>query len=748
MLLRPRFKPHLQVEVVPGEGVFVLSETHQTVLQGDLYELVAPRLDGSPVEDVCARLRSRATPAQVIYTVSQLEKKGYIAESNDSFAPAEAAFWTIQQLDQELAAQRLAETTVSLIAMGGVDIEPLRALLEALHVRLADAGQLMVVVTDHYLRGGLDACNEEALRRGQPWLLLKPVGCQIWLGPLFRPGKTGCWECLAQRLRANFPVASYLEGICGQGALPSIDLAQTPATQAVAWGLAASAIATWVARGELPPLEGKLQTLDAISLVVQSHNLLRQPSCPACGSGGASRERRPDPLVFEARKKTYTQDGGHRVLNPQETLDRFGHLVSPISGAVSMLARSGTNGDGVMHVYFSGNNIARGPRTWANLKGDLRNSSCGKGTNDVQAKASALCEALERYSGQFRGDEPRRRGRLVDLGDEAIHPNACMLFSDRQFQERDQWNLRSSIYHYVPDRFDPEVEIDWTPVWSLTRGTIRYLPTSFCYFSYPESCGQHFCVGCSNGNAAGNTLEEAVLQGFLELVERDSVALWWYNRLRVPAVDLDSFNEPYVRQLRAFLQTHGRDLWVLDLTSDLEIPALVAVSRRTAAPTEHIMFGFGAHLDPRIALLRAVTELNQMLVHLLDAPADGSPPSRLSDRDTIEWLQKATLTNQPYLVPKEELPRTFDSYATCWTDNLKDDIAVCQARVERHGLELMVLDQTRSEIGLPVVKVMVPGLRHFWARYAPGRLYDVPVQQGVLPRPLSEEELNPIPMFL
>ena len=61
---------------------------------------------------------------------------------------------------------------------------------------------------------------------------------------------------------------------------------------------------------------------------------------------------------------------------------------------------------------------------------------------------------------------------------------------------------------------------------------------------------------------------------------------------------------------------------------------------------------------------------------------------------------------------------------------------------------MMVLNQTRAEIGLPVVKVIVPGLRHFWARYAPGRLYDVPVRLGWLRAPTPEEELNPIPMFL
>ena len=64
------------------------------------------------------------------------------------------------------------------------------------------------------------------------------------------------------------------------------------------------------------------------------------------------------------------------------------------------------------------------------------------------------------------------------------------------------------------------------------------------------------------------------------------------------------------------------------------------------------------------------------------------------------------------------------------------------------GLEMLVLDQTRADVGLPVVKVIVPGLRHFWARFAPGRLYDVPVQLGWLDQPLRETEFNPIPMFM
>jgi ribosomal protein S12 methylthiotransferase accessory factor len=69
------------------------------------------------------------------------------------------------------------------------------------------------------------------------------------------------------------------------------------------------------------------------------------------------------------------------------------------------------------------------------------------------------------------------------------------------------------------------------------------------------------------------------------------------------------------------------------------------------------------------------------------------------------------------------------------------------AVLAEHGLEMLVLNQTRPDVGLSVAKVMVPGLRHFWARFAPGRLYDVPVRMGWLAQKKEEAELNPIPIF-
>src|SRR5262249_46383501 len=205
----------------------------------------------------------------------------------------------------------------------------------------------------------------------------------------------------------------------------------------------------------------------------QAHTLVRLPFCAACG--GEGRAFRAPSLT--SGKKTFTSDGGHRVMPPEETLARNGHHVSPLTGAVPILERAAPAEDGVLHVYFAGNNSARPSRSLGELRADLRTLNAGKGTSDVQARASALGEGLERYSGAFRGDEPPRRARLAELGGAAVPLNDCLLFSECQYRERDARNAGGSRFSFIPVPFRPEAETEWSPVWSLTRQEVRYLPT-------------------------------------------------------------------------------------------------------------------------------------------------------------------------------------------------------------------------------------------------------------------------------
>lgn len=91
--------------------------------------------------------------------------------------------------------------------------------------------------------------------------------------------------------------------------------------------------------------------------------------------------------------------------------------------------------------------------------------------------------------------------------------------------------------------------------------------------------------------------------------------------------------------------------------------------------------------------------------------------------------------------------KTQVDYADNWSDDLYVDVMNCVKMAKAKGLETLVLDQTRPDLGLHVVRVIVPGLRHFWPRFGPGRLYDIPVQMGWLEKSKTEAQLNPQPIF-
>ena len=240
----------------------------------------------------------------------------------------------------------------------------------------------------------------------------------------------------------------------------------------------------------------------------------------------------------------------------------------------------------------------------------------------------------------------------------------------------------------------------------------------------------------SNGCAAGNTREEAIVQGFLELVERDAYAIWWYNRSQRAEVDLGQFNDSYIRDLQTQLAETGRKLWVLDVTSDLGVPTYVGILHWIQNGRENIEFGSGAHFDRRIAMLRTLTELNQFLAIGLMGGGTGEKPS-------LDGTTPLRLQDHPFLVPASTRTVQTGGDLKVPLHDTREQVEACVEIARRAGLDFLVLDQTRPDVEVPVVRVIVPGLRHFYRRFAPGRLYDVPVKLGLRGEPMPEHELTP-----
>uniref|UniRef100_B8HTZ0 YcaO domain-containing protein n=1 Tax=Cyanothece sp. (strain PCC 7425 / ATCC 29141) TaxID=395961 RepID=B8HTZ0_CYAP4 len=758
---KPQLKPHFRAEIIEPKTVYLLGEYVTHALTGKLYCQIIPLLTGQNTrEDIFQKLNKEVPLEHIDYVLDRLLEKGYITDFVPELSLEVAAFWSGLGVELPFVAQYWPKWEVAVRAIGQMNPQPLITALEALQIsadswpgdRYNSTHNLQVVLTDDYLQPELSQINQQALETQQPWLLVKPIGNVLWLGPLFQPG-TGCWECLAQRLRGNREVETSVLRQLGkpeQGCLPP-PLTSFPSTLQVAMGLTSTEIAKGLVQAEyirqgltspIQTLAGKLLTLDYASLSLKTHPLPHRPQCSACGNPDLISQQVKQPIALSSRPKLFTQEGGHRVFTPDQILQRYEHLISPITGVVSQLTRASDPDNPFLHTYSAVHAFGSATNL-KSLRRSLGHKSGGKGKTDRQSKASGFCEAIERYSGICQGDELRLKASFVELEDQAIHPAQCLLFSEQQYQNREALNAKAIVEHdWIPLLFDPTQPVDWTPVWSLTAQAHKYLPTAFCYYNYKLPKQHRFCSADSNGNAAGGTLEDAILQGFLELVERDSVALWWYNRLPRAGVDLTSFNEPYLLDLQAWYHSQQRELWVLDLTTDLNIPAFAAVSRFVGGEQEYIIAGYGAHFDARLAVLRAVTEVNQIGCHLPE-----QYPDRPADTALNYWFNQATIANQSYLAPSDQTPvKQYGDYPQQWSDNLQEDVLHCVEITRQAGLEMLVLNQTRPDIGLPVVKVIVPGLRHFWSRFGPGRLYDVPVKMGWLAVPPSEDQMNPMPM--
>lgn len=755
-----KLKSSYRVEILDEETVLLLGENKNALLTGKWYVLVLRHLvnEGVTVDELLASLKGEVTPAEIIYTVNRLKSDGYIVETYSTVAPTSFAYWHRLGIDVDNLHEVLNTKPVTVENVGILNdvMEIFKKVLERNGIHTGPGGVLRVVVTDDYEREGLAGINRQALAAKQPWLLLKPSGINPWLGPLFIPGQTGCWQCLKQRLVLNRPAHTFYQARKSSQEVPIPPLAFSPLSMEVALNLSAMEIIQWLYWGKNEGLTGKIKTVDTGALGVKSHVLVKRENCPVCGEGG-KKERLPVAVILK-RKSSYclSQQGGYREVPFEDTIATYEHHVSSITGIVQLLEPYFPMAGSPVYNFRSGHNVALKSKTRLWLNHHLRRENIGKGKSGSQAKAGALCEAIERYSCTFQGDEKLIKGSLESIGEKAIHPNVCMNYSEQQYQEREKNNREcGKLYMMVPVAFDREEELEWAALYSLRDNDFKYLPAAFCYTQYPAPDeGSLYCYPDTNGNAAGNTIEEAILQGFLELVERDSVALWWYNRLRKPGVDLESFHDPYFYRLLEYYASLGRSLYVMDITADLGIPAFVAVSHRLdrvlPGKGQEIIFAFGAHVEARIGIERALLEVNQLLPMVEGHEEGGLKRAyQVEDKAFQEWFETATMENQPYLVPRGNGERKKASdYLRLCNPTVYDSVKYCVETAAHHGLDTLVLDMTREDVGLNVVKVVVPGLRHFWKRLGPGRLYDVPIKMGWLDQRFKEEELNPIGVFI
>ena len=363
----------------------------------------------------------------------------------------------------------------------------------------------------------------------------------------------------------------------------------------------------------------------------------------------------------------------------------------------------------------------------------------GRGLNEQQAQASCIYETAELVSSCEWGDEQFTLSNRIELCDQCLPLESLLNFSDSQYANRVAWNSRFAEQSFVPRLLAQTEEISWTIAKSLDSNDDIYIPSAFAFIGHSEKNSDSvFCVGDSSGCAAGQSFEEAIINAFLELVERDATAIWWYTMCRRSVIDLTRVDSSIVQAISSWYQTTPRNIHVFDITTDLEIPVYAAVSYN--ANGRSVALGFGAHYCGEQALISALTEA----IQIESSPAFSEEFREFAPPMLAWWLENIGIDTVPHLCP-HDMP--FDNL-TGYRNDEQASVESCLKTCRNHQLKAYFIDFTREEIGVPVARVIVPKLCHQQARFGSDRLYHVPRKLGLDFAATCEAELTPFPIVV
>lgn len=552
---------------------------------------------------------------------------------------------------------------------------------------------IVVVPVTTYFEDALIQENTERLRDLRRWLPIQIEPSRTLVGPLLKPGAGPCWDCIATRLRRNLQFEHFF--FSHQQSQKIAEAEFGPASHDQPWDFAGREIAKGVISGFRNEISDSIVSLDIWRNQSGRHRTIRLPQCRRCG-------------VYSDIETT--------IVSHRSILDD--RLVDPLTGVISRLeTREHESG---LHISIAHFNIDPEPASVADLVKSMSHAGGGRGATGEEARIGAVGEAVERISAVFQGYEPRRLTTLGELGRRGLDPRTVMLFSESQYLTS---SCQAASTERVPAFFEQDAKIDWSPVKSLTTGDEYFLPTALLYSYYQGPRADAF-VTLSDGVAAGQSLGQAMLHGLLELVERDCVGIWWYNRLRRPPPDVDLQTSEAARLVEWFTQREC-SVSLLDVTNDLGVPTVAAIVQWRKNDTDFMRLGACARFNFQDAAIGALRELVAGMANAerMKPPFRGG--IRLSESDTSFLVSDIT-------APKVALADFSEINV----------FELAQCIEQRAGLATYFVNLTRPDIGVPVTRMIVPGLRTIYRRLAPGRLYDTPVRLGWLDASTEEELMN------
>lgn len=333
----------------------------------------------------------------------------------------------------------------------------------------------------------------------------------------------------------------------------------------------------------------------------------------------------------------------------------------------------------------------------------------GKGAKKDQAKASAMMEGFERYSAEKQAqDETNSKiANVQEMSDEKfVHPTDLILSNevkDLDFEKENklEWTLAKDIFteedHYIPSNaiFHPYIPHNPNPGKENEKGATAIFK------------------GNTNGLASGNVLEEAVLHGILEIIERDAWSIFELTKKNKKEIATDSIENPLINSLLEKFEKESIDIKLMDLTADIDIPTIAATADDTVLQDPALLtLGVGTHLNPEIAVLRALTEVAQSRATQIHGTREDT--SRAVFMRKAGYVRMKKMNKHYFDNESDENIIDISNIKDKSTKSLKKDIEITINELKDNGIKkILFKDLTRKEIGANVVRVVIPGTENY-----------------------------------
>ena len=320
----------------------------------------------------------------------------------------------------------------------------------------------------------------------------------------------------------------------------------------------------------------------------------------------------------------------------------------------------------------------------------------GKGATVEQARASAMMEGFERYSAEKQDIDQEKISISAYneiKNDSVLNPNDLLL--PKSFENQ---NIEMQKLEWI----EAEEIISESPILVPANAVFHpYIPNREI-----KPSAMAMFKGNTNGLASGNVIEEAVLHGIFEVVERDAWSIFELTKRNKKQIDLDTIENETVSELVEKFTSQGIKIKLMDITADLKIPTIVASADDTVLKDAALLtLGVGTHLNPEIAAIRALSEVAQSRATQIHGTREDTVRADFMRKAGYENMKR---TNKDYFVEEDEKINLSDIENKI-TGSIKRDIEVSIEEVQKAGLDKVIYyDLTREEIGVNVARVIIP----------------------------------------